>query len=519
MFDGRFEKYFGVMTVMGSTRQTVTEKDPVLDLSQFVWILDTLAEIPRQHHHQRHNNNNMSYHNNNRIGNWQPKKARYGDYQPFQHQPPPQQLQQHHGTWWNRSFQFEQPHQSYHPNKYNSNNNNNNNHYARAAYHCDDEFAPNYQNRPGVGRNFSARHCNDNNHRERNHDVAHRATKNGGHQAPNRDSHSNTQNYAKRVEFQNKTACNNNDGNKSQGGNGCGVSTSHQSKIECMPKKSKVMLKVEQTNDEATLDTSPQQEPPKEGSDQARLKSFITSYKSFWSLCHTSLGMTSGTPVENIIFKVDPKCKLQELFENWYRKSECVFRDTINVVKTRTLAQQLLMVSEVELSGKLVFSSCTSAAKQLNSYCCCDMTDEKEPRRLKDKVKEKLEAVDAGGVSREFFSQVWHQMGSLQVRWGKVTINLFEEISEAGCEPISDMTIKGALENVSQETKDLIQEKINAFYRAIGRLMIHWLATDPLVSYEKFDDEEASMQCGHSIAVSALPAIYRNGLFLQHCRD
>ncbi len=239
------------------------------------------------------NNNtttNMSNQNNNR--NWQsndvsgkiPKKARYDDHnQPFQ-PPPPPSPQQHHGTAWNRA-----EHQPYNGNDYNAGrdivtshlhnyNSNNNNNYARAAPHHRDD-----QNRPGIGRNSS--HGYDN----RGRDVVPRATHNGGH-FPNRFSHSNTQNNARGGGFQNNTTYNHNDGNNSQGGSGGGGShfnvPSAQDRMRNNEERvdvqnatgAAVATAMEHTNDEATVDTSRQQEPPKEGSYQARLLKQVRPY-------------------------------------------------------------------------------------------------------------------------------------------------------------------------------------------------------------------------------------------------
>jgi hypothetical protein len=154
-------------------------------------------------------------------------------------------------------------------------------------------------------------------------------------------------------------------------------------------------------------------------------------------------------------------------------------------------------------------------ARQLSSHGCV-ITDEKELDLRSSSLKKEIKGLDAGGVSREFFSQVWLQMGGLQVKKGEIVIQLFEEDSEAGCVPVTDAVIEQALKNESDKRKGRILEKINVFYRAIGRLMIHWLATDPLVSFQPFE-HPGGMQCGHSIAGTALPAFYRNGLSLQVC--
>jgi hypothetical protein len=62
-------------------------------------------------------------------------------------------------------------------------------------------------------------------------------------------------------------------------------------------------------------------------------------------------------PVNKVVFTVGPKIKLQELFDTDYKKAESsgLFCHTDgDVRKTRQCAQRLMLLSQVELSGKLI---------------------------------------------------------------------------------------------------------------------------------------------------------------------
>ena len=148
------------------------------------------------------------------------------------------------------------------------------------------------------------------------------------------------------------------------------------------------------------------------------------------------------------------------------------------------------------------------------SALICHVTGNEELGKNNKALKRELTAVDAGGVSREFFSQVWRQMGSLHVKCdgksGEKQIRLFDNEVEAGFVPVQDDIIVYQLRELTKCGKVVVMKKIKAYYRAIGRLMIHWLATDPVVSFETFQ-RDGGMDCGHTIDETAIPTFYRNG--------
>lgn len=98
--------------------------------------------------------------------------------------------------------------------------------------------------------------------------------------------------------------------------------------------------------------------------------------------------------------------------------------------------------------------------------------------------KKGYKAIDEGGLTRQFLSNVWDQLGDLGVQGpSKKYVMLFER-TEAGYIPTPDDLINKEL-----------HDRAKSYYRAIGRIMFHSLATK------------------HPICNIAMPEFFRNIIF------
>mmetsp|Transcript_18710 Transcript_18710/g.33949 ORF Transcript_18710/g.33949 Transcript_18710/m.33949 type:complete len:932 (-) Transcript_18710:1162-3957(-) len=116
-------------------------------------------------------------------------------------------------------------------------------------------------------------------------------------------------------------------------------------------------------------------------------------------------------------------------------------------------------------------------------------------------------AIDEGGPTREFLSQCWMQMGDLKLPVeGGTDVSLFEKHTH-GWVPITDEMLRTKLKAALKENGRLSDdseyagkiEQARMYYRAIGRIMLHALAT------------------GNTIWSSSMTPLYQNWL-LRGCR-
>jgi hypothetical protein len=119
-------------------------------------------------------------------------------------------------------------------------------------------------------------------------------------------------------------------------------------------------------------------------------------------------------------------------------------------------------------------------------------------RRLKTLEKE-YQAVDDGGVSREFLNQVWSQLGDLGVELlGGTRVALFER-TKGGLLPQTNVVLEHKLRNLEEAEAEEFKQKIECYYRAIGRILAHSM----LLSPEHFGPVP--------VASHALPLLYQSG--------
>jgi hypothetical protein len=98
-------------------------------------------------------------------------------------------------------------------------------------------------------------------------------------------------------------------------------------------------------------------------------------------------------------------------------------------------------------------------------------------KQAKARFKRDHQAVDEGGPTREFFSQVWAQLGNLSIELpGGGTLNLFE-MEPGGLLPKTDEYLEHRLENILE--KEDYMEQIRCYFRAIGRMFAHCLLLSP----------------------------------------
>ena len=117
---------------------------------------------------------------------------------------------------------------------------------------------------------------------------------------------------------------------------------------------------------------------------------------------------------------------------------------------------------------------------------------------LKNKKKNRdLLAVDEGGPTREFFTQIWKNMEFLKIKYKNKEnqtkfFKLFET-SEAGPLPAKDELFEELGEKHSEEVRTFVEEKARKYYRALGRIMFRVIVS------------------GHTFPVEAMPTFFRNG--------
>jgi len=101
-------------------------------------------------------------------------------------------------------------------------------------------------------------------------------------------------------------------------------------------------------------------------------------------------------------------------------------------------------------------------------------------------------AVDEGGPTRAFLSQVWRQMDNLKVQSNGKQAALFERSELGFCKPQTNEVLQAklGLDGNAEEVCGLVRP----FYRALGRIMLYCLS-------QKI-----------TIATLALPELYRNYL-------
>jgi hypothetical protein len=123
-------------------------------------------------------------------------------------------------------------------------------------------------------------------------------------------------------------------------------------------------------------------------------------------------------------------------------------------------------------------------------------------KRAKDKLKKEHQAVDEGGPTREFFSQVWAQLSDLSIKLpGGSSLKLFEK-KQGGLLPLTDDYLEHRLAKLGPEREDYM-DQIRCYFRAIGRMLAHCL----LLSPNDFGPV--------SVPSHSLPLLYQSG----ECKD
>ena len=117
---------------------------------------------------------------------------------------------------------------------------------------------------------------------------------------------------------------------------------------------------------------------------------------------------------------------------------------------------------------------------------CCSILNPAE-WNFESAMEGSEKGVDRGGLTRAFLNGVWEQAGTLAVNSNGTLVNLFADDEACGVSPKFDEHLRSEIArsfNVSVEklpgTDGACEVilKVQKFYRAFGRLMIHSLATD-----------------------------------------
>lgn len=108
-----------------------------------------------------------------------------------------------------------------------------------------------------------------------------------------------------------------------------------------------------------------------------------------------------------------------------------------------------------------------------------------------DKAKRELTAIDQGGPSRQFLAECWKQLGGLRINVGAKQVRLFE-ISPCGPIPLTDDVLRHKIEatiksesgskEADKSEIDGLVEVARCYYLAIGRLMLHSVATNVTIA-------------------------------------
>lgn len=102
-----------------------------------------------------------------------------------------------------------------------------------------------------------------------------------------------------------------------------------------------------------------------------------------------------------------------------------------------------------------------------------------------------LESLDHGAVSREFLDNAWRQMGTLSIHVNGIQVRLFDS-KGVTVVPLSDLRLRRDVAKsfkIKEDGLDQLAEAVKALdqvwvcYRAIGRLMIHSLASGHVLPY------------------------------------
>jgi hypothetical protein len=100
-------------------------------------------------------------------------------------------------------------------------------------------------------------------------------------------------------------------------------------------------------------------------------------------------------------------------------------------------------------------------------------------KQAKARFKRDHQAVDEGGPTREFFSQVWAQLGNLSIELpGGSSFKLFE-MEQGGWLPLKDEIFEHRLEKLPKPEREDYRDQIRCYFRAIGRMLAHCLLLSP----------------------------------------
>lgn len=171
------------------------------------------------------------------------------------------------------------------------------------------------------------------------------------------------------------------------------------------------------------------------------------------------------TPVPSFTIKVVSKFDLQDVFEMWSVGGRHTNQALFDSLDDENI-YSWLVAWNVEFSSRSTLS-----------------------RKTQEHLK--MIAVDEGGPTRAFLSQLFQQMGSLYISISEEKeMSLFEASELLGqCVPQCDDTLKSCFgSNVDLEAK------ARSYYRAVGRAILYCLRTN------------------NTIASHAVPGLYRNYL-------
>jgi hypothetical protein len=188
------------------------------------------------------------------------------------------------------------------------------------------------------------------------------------------------------------------------------------------------------------------------------IKKQSESYNKFLLLTLRAYGVKPGDTNEEFIDSedMDQAFDISKVFDEWSSKvgaadKSCLFRELDD-----TIAQKVLS------KGHWNFKSITDEADK---------------------------GIDEGGLTRMFLDKCWAQMGKLAVLVEGKPIDLFEE-EACGINPLRDDMVRDRICNVFDVSEAELEgndgaiqalNKVQLFYRAVGRIMCHSLATDHIL--------------------------------------
>jgi len=195
-----------------------------------------------------------------------------------------------------------------------------------------------------------------------------------------------------------------------------------------------------------------------------------------------------------------------EISERDYESFRSIFQNCIDAIKAKPKPKKKVIRIEFSVENNFslqkLLDDLDERENKDNSFLLRDLSFHKDKhfhasKLIVDWVIKFGAALDEGGPTKHFFSEVWAQLETLKVHAFGVEVELFEE-SPVGAMPTSDEKLRcEGIKNIEPDVVEIIVGKAKRYYRAIGRIMFH------------------SLVRGFVVSSTAMPRFYRNVIFRE----